>query len=123
MEAYPKDYVEHNLPLIILSGLQGQSDLSKDAPEQSRNPLLDGGFRIRTEAAPVAGPTAERLLQAFLTADSSDTPWNSRAASKKTENGGSFRIRNVGRVGQTPSRARLATPFQHLVEQHGILQN
>jgi hypothetical protein len=112
MEAYPKDYVEHNLPLIILSGLQAQSDLSKDTAEQSRNPLLEGGFRIRTDAAPVTGPTAERLLRAFLAADSSDIPWNSRATPKKTDNGGSFRIKSVGRVGQTPSRALLATSLQ-----------
>jgi hypothetical protein len=105
MEAYPKDFVEHNLPLIILSGLQAQSDLSKDVPDRSRNPLLDGGFWIRTDAAPVTGPTAERLFRAFLSADSSDTPWNSQATPKRTDIGGSFRIKSVGRVGQTPSRA------------------
>jgi trafficking protein particle complex subunit 11 len=114
MEAYPKDYIEHNLPLIILSGLQSQSDLSRDAPEQSRNPLLEGGFRIRTDAEPVTGSTAEGLLQAFLTADSSDSPWNSRATPKKTDNGGSFRIKSVGRVGQTPFSELLPALFQPL---------
>jgi hypothetical protein len=123
MEAYPKDFVEHNLPLIILSGLQAQSDLSKDVPDQSRNPLLEGGFRIRTDAAPVTGPTAERLFRAFLSADSSDTPWNSRATPKKTDIGGSFRIKSVGRVGQTPSRAVLGDPLLALACTTWLLQN
>ena len=123
MEAYPKDYVEHNLPLIVLSGLQSQSDPSKDASEQLRNPLLEGGFRIRTDSAPLTGSTAESLVRAFLAADSSDAPWNSRATSAKTKNGGSFRIKSVGRVGQTPSSAVLAALFQPLVAQHCILQN
>lgn len=109
MEAYPKDYVEHNLPLIILSGLQAQSELSKDAPGQLRDPLLEGGFRIRTDAPPVTGSTAETLLRAFLAADASDIPWNNRATPRRTENGGIFRIKSVGRVGQTPSGTWLAT--------------
>jgi hypothetical protein len=103
MEAYPKDYVEHNLPLIVLSGLPSQSDPSKEAPEQSRNPLLEGGFRIRTDAAPLTGSAAESLLQAFLAGDSSDAPWNNRPTPVKGDNGGTFRIKSVGRVGQTPS--------------------
>ena len=123
MDAYPKDYVEHNLPLIILSGLQSHSDPSQDAPEQSRNPLLEGGFRIRTDAAPLRGTTAESLLRAFLAADSSDTPWNSRATPAKSENGGRFRIKSIGRVGQTPFSALLAALFQPLVAEHRLLQN
>jgi trafficking protein particle complex subunit 11 len=112
MEAYPKDYVEHNLPLIVLSGLQAQSDISKDAPEQSLNPLLEGGFRIRTDAVPLTGSTAESILRAFLAADSSGASWNGRATPSKTENGVSFRIKSVGRVGQTPISALLAAFFQ-----------
>ena len=123
MEDYPKDYVEHNLPLIVLSGLPYQSDVSKDAPEQSRNPLLEGGFRIRTDAAPLTGSTAEALLRAFLAADSSEGPWNNRARPAKTENGRSFRIKGVGRVGQTPSGALLATLFQLLLAQYCIQQD
>jgi hypothetical protein len=99
MEAYPKDYVEHNLPLIVLSGLPSHSEPSKEAPEQSHNPLLEGGFRIRTDAAPLTGSTAESLFRAFLAGDSSDAPWNNRATPVKGENGGTFRIKSVGRVG------------------------
>jgi hypothetical protein len=118
MEAYPKDYVEHNLPLIVLSGLPPQSDPSKEAPEQSRNPLLEGGFRIRTDAAPLTGSAAESLLRAFLAGDSSDAPWNNRATPVKGENGGIFRIKSVGRVGQTPSDALPAAFFQLSLSQH-----
>jgi hypothetical protein len=118
MEAYPKDYVEHNLPLIVLSGLLSQSDLSKEAPEQSRNPLLEGGFRIRTDAAPLTGSAAESLLQAFLAGDSSDAPWNNRPTPVKGDNGGTFRIKSVGRVGQTPSDALPAAFFQLFLSQH-----
>jgi hypothetical protein len=114
MEVYPDDYVVHNLPLIVLSGLPSESDASKITPEQLRNPLIEGGFRIRTDVAPLTGSPAETLLQAFLAADSSDTPWNSRATSGKIDNGGSFRINSVGRVGQTTSSASLAASFPPL---------
>ena len=118
MEAYPKDYVEHNLPLIVLSGLPSQSDVPKDAPEQWRNSLLEGGFRIRTDAAPLTGSVAEVLLKAFLAAGSSDAPWNSRTTLAKTENGRGFCIKSVGRVGQTPSSALLAALLQAAVVHH-----
>ena len=118
MEAYPKDYIEHNLPLIVLSGLPSQSDPSKEAPEQSRNPLLEGGFRIRTDTAPLTGSAAESLLRAFLAGDSSDAPWNNRPTPVKGDNGGTFRIKSVGRVGQTPSDALPAAFFQLFLLQH-----
>ena len=118
MEAYPRDYVDHNLPLIVLSGLPSQSDVPRDAPEQWRSSLLEGGFRIRTDAAPLTGSVAEDLLRAFLAAGSSDAPWNSKATLTKTENGRSFCIKSVGRVGQTPSSAFLAALFQAAAVHH-----
>jgi trafficking protein particle complex subunit 11 len=115
MEAYPQEYVEHNLPLIVLSGLPSHSGSARDAAEPSHNPLLEGGFRIRTDAAPLTGSTAESLLQAFLAADSRDEPWNGRPTSAKAEYGGSFRIKSVGRVGQTPSSTLASSSWLHNV--------
>ncbi len=107
MELYPDDYVEHNLPLVILSGLGGEPDTFEETSERSRSLLLEGGFRIKAGAAPVTGSTANELLQAFLSRDSSNVSWNSRATSA-SDNVGNFRIKRVGRVGQAPSGAAVA---------------
>ena len=107
MEVFPEDYVEHNLPLVILSGLGGESDTSEETSERSRSLLLEGGFRIKADAAPVTGSTADALLQALLSRDSSNVSWNSRATSA-SDSVGNFRIKRVGRVGQAPSGATVA---------------
>lgn len=108
MEVYPEDYVEHNLPLVILSGLGGERDTSEETSERSRSLLLEGGFRIRADAAPVTGSTADALLQAFLFQDSSNVSWNSRATTT-SDSVGNFRVKRVGRVGQAPSGATVAS--------------
>lgn len=101
MEAYPEDYVEHNLPLILLSGLGAEPEASEETSERSRRLLLEGGFRIKTDTPPLTSSTAENLLRAFLSADSSEASWNNRASST-TDGDGRFRIKRVGRVGQAP---------------------
>ena len=101
MESYDEDYVAHNLPLILLSGLGTEPEVFHDHHARSKSILDDGGFRIKVDAPDLTDNTAESLLQAFLAADSAEDPWNSRATSVK-DNGGCFRIKRVGRVGQTP---------------------
>ena len=107
MEVYPEDYVEHNLPLVILSGLGAESNTSEEASERSRSLLLEGGFRIKADAPPLTGSTADELLQAFISRDSSSVSWNSRTTSA-SDNVGNFRIKRVGRVGQAAFGAGVA---------------
>ena len=110
MEAYPPDYVQHNLPLILLSGLAASNDGNGVSSDNCRN-LLEGGFRIKSDAPPLTGRGAEALLQNFLATTSSDEHANGSSIAREHQ-GGRYKIRSIGRVGQTPfvgrpSRVRL----------------
>ncbi|KAF2266850.1 hypothetical protein CC78DRAFT_614666 [Lojkania enalia] len=102
MDAYPAEYTVHNLPFIVLSGLEAQSDLESVPPVQE---VLPGRAvtTISSEIPSVTGPRAQQLLQEFLGADGSDAPWNARGALRKGSLMG-FRLRAVGRDFQLPPR-------------------
>ena len=101
MDAFPHDYVVHNLPLIVLSGLGIDDDLLKQPSERSGALSHEGGFRIRTDLPTLTDHVAEDLLKEFLASDATHSPWISRAASTKYH-AGTYRIIRVGRVGQAP---------------------
>lgn len=99
MDAYPPDYIFHNLPLVILSGL-GSADNRPQHGSIASYPLLDEkGLRITSALLPVTGSSAEQLLRTFLEADASKGCWNGRSDREKTGTMG-FRVKEVGRVGQ-----------------------
>jgi trafficking protein particle complex subunit 11 len=100
MNAFPSDYVAHNLPLVLLSGLESASNHDHESAESSRYLLHEGGFRIKTDLPPVSGLHASELLRRFLESDASEASWNSEGSIVK-ERGGTFKIRSIGRVGQT----------------------
>lgn len=90
MDAYPPQYIEHNSPLVLLSGL-GEQEASTGA---SQEPRQESGARIITES-PVC--EHERLLQEFLALDGSDQAWN--AASLPGPSGAiRYRMKTIGRV-------------------------
>lgn len=96
MDAYPVDYIAHNLPLIFLCGL-GSSDLE---PESLSYPLLaENGYSLNLDLPLVETPAAENLLKILLEADGSDGPWNSRNDAGRA-GGVGFKMKTVGRVGQ-----------------------
>jgi len=97
MDRFPADFVIHNLPLLLLSGLGTGSQLEPDPSGRSHNFLHEGGFRIRVEAPILQGALAEQLLQSFCEHDASDIPWH--AKSLNTNSGKFFKISSVGRVG------------------------
>jgi trafficking protein particle complex subunit 11 len=98
MDDYPRAYVEHNLPLVIVSGLVADDLLDDRHGVEATDKLVQRGFPIRSKFPPVAGDRAEQLLQEFMSVDGRDAPWNSATRNSK---GGlhNFRIRAVGRVG------------------------
>jgi solute carrier family 25 protein 38 len=100
MDAYPSDFVVHNLPFIVLSGLATSKEVD---PLPSVQHVLPGQAvtNISSELPPVEGDRANELLQEFLTADGTNTPWNGRDFSRRGITHG-FRIRSVGRV-QAPA--------------------
>ena len=99
MDAYPKAYIDHNLPLIVLSGLR--ADSSTD--DSSRNPVLaSNGYKLAIDLPVLTGATAETLQKLFLQADVQAGPWNNRSEGGRAGAVG-FKVTSVGRVGQAPS--------------------
>jgi len=102
MEAYPSEYVSHNLPLIVLSGLEAPEEPALAAPSVSL--LEDGGRTITSDQPLVGGETAQHLLREFGNADGTKAAWNNRPGRLKGDLIG-FKFRAVGRVGQASSGA------------------
>lgn len=103
MDAYPEDYVAHNLPLILLSGIDPapDHDVSKTGV---RYPLLqEKGTPIESDFPLLSGRLVEDLRTAFLQQDASDAPWNSQSHTGRSSGIG-LRIKIIGRVGQRAVR-------------------
>lgn len=93
MDAYPHHYVEHNTPLLVLSGL--------------RNPTLDffqatgpSSTRISCPVPPVDTPLANTLLRCFLATNASGV-WSGKSGRNLASSRGPnpvFRVKTVGRV-------------------------
>jgi hypothetical protein len=95
-DGYPPDYIAHNLPLIVLSGLSPAQPLVDDTdfPE-----VYEGrGTELTSESPPVEGERAEQLLQEFYHCTKTDDQWNSKPVQGRSGLLG-FRFRAVGRVG------------------------
>ena len=97
MDAYPAGYVEHNLPFILLFGLDVTDDVTIGSQEQAL--LLSGGFVIKSELPPVSGDRARSLVQELLKADGNGRTWTAKGLSSQSSPL-AFRFRRTGRVGQ-----------------------
>ena len=100
MEAFGEDYTVHSLPLLILSGLDSRDRSRSDASPAQQNLLHDGGFRLKTDLPPLDTPVAQTLREAFLSHDGSIAPWRVQPPLPNVAK--LFKIKTVGRVGQTP---------------------
>ena len=98
MESFPWDYVEHNLPLIFLSGIGHDEQAVLERTERPGNLLQEGGFKIRTDIPPLTDSAAQNVLQAFLGFDSTNDAFKSTILSTR-DKPGVFKIKRVGRVG------------------------
>lgn len=98
MDAYPPEYAQHELPLIVLSGLESTKEPETLPSVQDALPGR-AATTISTEIPLVTGERAHQLLQELLRADGSNAPWNARGHHRGGNTLG-FRIRTVGRVGQ-----------------------
>lgn len=102
MDGYPEDYVTHNLPFVLLSGLDAGADDGAQ-PSGVQHPLLhEKGTKIYSDFPSLSGPVAEELRRIFLEEDASEAPWNSRNDFERSGRIG-FRLKSVGRVGQHPN--------------------
>ena len=99
MDAYPEDYVNHNLPLVLLSGLE--ADPENVSGTSSDYPLLsEKGTHIFSDFPPLSGAVAEELRSLLLKEDSSQAPWKSRVtvSGNTTIANIGYRIKSSGRV-------------------------
>jgi hypothetical protein len=102
MEDYPSDYVAHNLPLILLSGLagdDGQDQQQSTALQPENYPgLPQDAVQIFSDFPVLTDSTATAVLQALLAHDASHTTWSGKGDKGKSPTA-RFRVRRVGRVG------------------------
>lgn len=97
MDAYPQDYVNHNLPLILLSGLE--AGVEDDNGSSVDYPLLaETGPRIFSDFPPLSGAVAEELRSALLEEDGSQKPWRSTVSATGTAPQIKYKIKSIGRV-------------------------
>jgi hypothetical protein len=93
-EGYPPEYVTHNTPFIVLSGLEADEKLDiAQVPPRYR----DGALRIRCDLPPVMGPLAADVLEAFHSFERKDGQWDSKPVVEGSNVMG-FRFRVTGRV-------------------------
>ncbi|PYH95861.1 hypothetical protein BO71DRAFT_482596 [Aspergillus ellipticus CBS 707.79] len=101
MDAYPEDYVAHNLPFILLSGLETSPD-SDPQPIWVDYPLLrDKGVRIYSDFQPLSGPVAEELRRVLL---EKNAPHGLKDDVYEDSSKFEYRIKSVGRSYSLPPR-------------------
>jgi trafficking protein particle complex subunit 11 len=88
MDGYAAAYVAHNVPLLVVSGLDAQIQ------DKDKLKLPDGAIRIASEIPPVESEDAQVLLRHFRDSDAGDLAWNAREYSGRNK----FRVKTVGRV-------------------------
>ena len=100
MEDLPKEYVEHHLPFVLLSGLGQHGESDGDA---AKTPRQESGTRIDMQSAECEGDRAQALLQGLLLQDGSEQPWNARALAGPTGQM-MYAMKPIGRVGMRVAR-------------------
>jgi hypothetical protein len=86
MDGYAPAYVAHNVPLLVVSGL--------DSAPQGKSKAPEGAIRIASEIPPVESEDAQVLLRHFKDSDAGELAWNAREYSGRNK----FRVKTVGRV-------------------------
>jgi trafficking protein particle complex subunit 11 len=98
MESYPPDYIDHNLPLVVLSGLAETPTTQKDDYDKFLELYGNSGPIVSSSSPPVHSDIAQQLLEELLSAGTRQLSWNAAAGRSKDGLIG-FRIEAVGRVG------------------------
>ncbi|ORY61199.1 Gryzun, putative trafficking through golgi-domain-containing protein [Pseudomassariella vexata] len=105
MDKYPRGSLDHNLPLLVVSGLS----TGPTKPLLTDPDLREQGVLIRSEIPPVESREAKTILQYVQETDATHLPWHSRDVSRKHK----FKIRTIGREFLLPPRnARLPDEFE-----------
>ncbi|KAK3056283.1 hypothetical protein LTR09_002790 [Extremus antarcticus] len=105
MEAFPREYAEHELPLVLVSGL-GESEGKVPA---AVHPHLENGTRFQAHSPECIGGRPQSLLQQLMQLDGSTFPWNASSLPGPT---GTlrYRVRAIGRSYTFPPRKAAPLP-------------
>lgn len=104
MDGFPSGSLDHNVPLLLVSGLSTGST----KPLLTDPTLKEQSILIRSELAPVDNREAKSILRYIRETDASDLPWNSWDISRKYK----FKVKPIGReFVLPPRRARLPEDF------------
>jgi len=98
MEAYPPEYIDRNLPLIVLSGLTGAQE---HAGKDELRDVFGTGAVVNSDSPLVQAELSQQLLQDFLSVDGSAQAWNAEAGRSKFNLMG-FKFKVIGRVSRPP---------------------
>ncbi|KAJ5112175.1 hypothetical protein N7532_000220 [Penicillium argentinense] len=107
MDAYPVDYVNHNLPLVLLSGLEaGPEEWTENTGSETYPLLAERGPHIFSDFPPLSGALAEELRRVLLKEDASHMPWRARQSSTGSPNAPhvGYKIKSTGRSYKLPPR-------------------
>jgi hypothetical protein len=90
MDEYPTGSLDHNVPLLVVSGLSTTptKSLLTDAKLKAKSIL------IRSELPPVDSREGRSILHYIQETDATALPWNSWDASRKYK----FKVKTIGRV-------------------------
>ena len=86
MDGYPPKLVAHNLPLLVVSGLDPRCSPTKLRPKE--------GIEIKSEIPPVESDDAQVLLRHFTESDARNLAWNGREHTGRDK----FMVKVIGRV-------------------------
>jgi trafficking protein particle complex subunit 11 len=88
MDEYPPGTLDHNVPLLFLSGLSS-------GPAEASDPIWkERGILIRSELAPLESRESRSILDYIQRIDASNLSWNAKDSSRKYK----FRVKTIGRV-------------------------
>ncbi|KAK7991798.1 hypothetical protein PG988_000592 [Apiospora saccharicola] len=105
MDDYPTGNLDHNAPLLVVSGL----GTGATKPMLVDPDLKEHGILIRSELPPIDGREAKTILHYIQEADATNWPWNASETTKKYR----FKIKTVGReLLLPPRRARLPEDYE-----------
>lgn len=99
MDAYPEDYVAHNLPFVLLSGLEASSDDDLQCVRADYPLLRERGVKIYSDFPPLTGSVAEELRRVLLEENAFRAPWDTSEDAHASSSRIEYKIRSVGRVG------------------------
>lgn len=90
MNKYPAGSLDHNVPLLLVSGLGA----GPTKPLLTDPHLKKHGILIRSELPPVDSREARSILHYIQETDATHLAWNTKDTSKKHR----FKIKTIGRV-------------------------